>query len=241
MRHFAGILLGIIFIPIFFALNWLVNSTSDATGNDGGWSLVWLLGAYAAVGVVAGFVLGARSISPVALLFCGLGLAAAEVVLLLPRLAGMEFNLPRVYDYPQITDGYLLIAVGAALLIAVFMPSRWRRPKPKRDDDYDDDYPVDGRELLPAGAEAGRGYDASWGSGRNEYAEEPEAPYEPATRQMPVTRPGQYDQPPVGAGEPGTYDQQALGYGPQTGVQEPPTAQFEHPPTVEYDPNQNRR
>ncbi|MQA04577.1 MAG: hypothetical protein GEV07_18310 [Streptosporangiales bacterium] len=233
MRHFAGILLGIIFIPVFFALNWSVNYTADAAGSSGGWPFVWLLAAYVAVGVVTGFLLGARSISPMALLLCGLGIAAAQVILLMPRLAGVELNVPRIYDYPQVTDGYLLVAVGAALLFAVFTPSRWRRPKPK-DDEFEDF----GRDELEPVHGRGGPYDASWGSGRNDYAEEPEAPYEPSTRQMPVTRPGQYDQPPVG--EAGTYDQQALGYNPPQGHEEPATAQFSQPSTVEFNQGQNR-
>ncbi|MQA80706.1 MAG: hypothetical protein GEV10_19870 [Streptosporangiales bacterium] len=212
MRHFAGVLLGIILVPVFFTLNWLVNYAGDRVADDQGrmWLLL-LLGAYAVMGLLVAIFLASRSISAISLIIGGLLIAAAEVLLLLPALADIEVNLPRLYDYPNITDGYLLVAVGVALLFGGLFPTRWARPKPV---DEDEDLPVRGSSLLP-GDERGRDadYDSSWGSGRNEYAEEPEAPYtqggrydEPQTRQFsasggeqhhegePATQPGQYDQ-----------------------------------------------
>lgn len=235
MRHFAGILLGIVLVPVFFALNWAVNYTAGNVDPDGGgWWLVALLGAYAVVGLVTALFLASRSISPMALLLGGVLIAAAEVLLFLPRLAGVEVNIPRLYDYPEITGGFLLVTVGAALLFGGFFPTRWHRKRPKDEDEYG------GGVLAPAGADADeprRDYDASWGSGRNEYAEEPEAPYvsreEPATQQMPVTQPGEYDRPPAGYdAQVGEYDQQALGYSQR----DPGGSRYEDPPTTQYEP-----
>lgn len=247
MRHFAGILLGIVFIPVFFGLNWLVNLADGRAGDDPrGWSLLLLLGAYALIGVVAAVLLASRSISPMALLLCGVGIAAIEVMLLLPKLANMQVNVPRLYNYPAITDGYVLVAIGTAMIFAGFFPSRWHRAKPKAtpvEEEYDEG-PVDGRELLPTREprEPARdpAYDASWGTGRNDYADEPEVPYAhggfraddaPTTQQLPVAEPGWHEEPTVPVSQAGSYDQQALGYGE---YDEPETAQFEQPEPASY-------
>lgn len=235
MRHFAGILLGIVLVPVFFALNWAVNYADGQVGPDGGgWWLLALLAVYAVIGVVAAIFLASRSISPMALLIGGLLIAAAEVLLFLPRLVGLEVNIPRLYDFPQITGGYLLVAVGAALLFGGFFPTRWHRKRSKDDEEAE-------RTLMPAAAgddelHRDQDYDASWGSGRNEYAEEPEEPY--GSR----------------VGGPGEYDQQALGYSPRdTGgsryedaptsqydrYEDAPTSQYEQPPTI-HDPYESQ-
>lgn len=238
MRHFAGILLGIVLVPVFFALNWLVSYLTDRLGFDGsGWPLLALLLAYVLVGLVVAVFVASRSISPMALLVGGLLIAVAEVLLFLPLLARVKVNLPMLYDYPEITDGYLLVAVAAALLFAGFFPTRWHRKRPR---DEEDEY---AGVLTPADADdeprRDGAYDASWGSGRNEYAEEPEAPYvsraqDTSTQQVPVTQPGEYDRPP--SSQVGEYDQQALGYG----YEDADTAQYRQPPTI-HDPVRQHR
>lgn len=244
MRHFAGFLLGIILVPVFFTLNWLVNFAGDKVADDQGrrWLLL-LLGAYAVIGLFVAIFLASRSISPLSLIIGGLLTVAAEVLLLLPALADIEVNIPRLYDYPNITDGYLLVAVGVALLFGGLFPTRWARPKPV---DEDEELPARGGSLLP-GDDRGResDYDSSWGTGRNDYAEEPEAPYtqggrydEPQTRQFagsegeqryegePATQPGQYDQ------SQGSYDyDQGQGYqSSDYGDYQQQPGQYDRPP-----------
>lgn len=226
MRHFAGFLLGIILVPVFFALNWAVNYAGDKVADDQGrrWLLL-LLGAYAVIGLFVAIFLASRSISPMSLIIGGLLIVAAEVLLLLPALADIEANLPLVYDYPNITRGYLLAAVGVALLFGGLFPSRWARPKPV-DEDEDDQM----RGSVLPGDDRGRDsdYDSSWGTGRNEYAEEPEAPY---------SQGGRYDEPQTrqfsgSGGEPDTqqYDRSQYDQGQDQGYRSSDYGDYQQQP-----------
>lgn len=150
MRHFAGLLLGIILLPVFFALNWLVHYTSGMSGSTH--SRIWLLaflGSFALFGIILGFCLAARSISPVALLVGGILIIAADVLLALPRLAGMQANIPQLYDHPNITGSWLPLVAGFALLFGALVPGRWRRVHPE---DEIDEYDVRGGDLFDESA-----------------------------------------------------------------------------------------
>ncbi|MGH3322133.1 MAG: hypothetical protein ACRDN9_18565 [Streptosporangiaceae bacterium] len=194
MRHFAGVLVGILLLPAFFALNWAVNFVGDHVGGaQERWWLLLLLVVYAVVGALAGVLLAWRSVSPTALLLGGVLLIAAEVLLALPVLAGMKLNFAALYAHPNITDGKLLVAIGVALLFGGFLPTRWHRPAPKATEatEAEDDDRYAGAEILPGGAPADEAatrqmpsndrYDASWGTGRNDYVDEPEQPYSTQT------------------------------------------------------------
>ena len=180
MRHFAGLLLGIILLPVFFALNWLVLYTGahSASTQSRLWLLA-LLGSYALFGVVLGICLAWRSISPTALLLGGILVIAAEVMLALPKLAGMQVNIPQLYDHTDITRTWLPLVAGVALLFGGFLPTRWHRPL-RRDED-EDEMDVRGRDLFDdRDADTTRvsdQYAGTWGTGRNDYADEPEQPY----------------------------------------------------------------
>lgn len=197
MRHFAGVLVGILLLPAFFALNWAINFVGDNVGGaQERWWLLLLLVTYAVVGALAGIMLAWRSVSPIALLLGGVLIIAAEVMLALPVLAGMKLNIAQLYTHPSITDGNLLITVGVALIFGGFLPTRWHRPYPKeaRDEAADDDDRYAGAELLPGGPGAeetatrqmpsSERYDATWGTGRNDYVDEPEQPYSETRRQQ---------------------------------------------------------
>lgn len=180
MRHFAGLLLGIILLPVFFALSWLVNYTGDHSASTQ--SRLWLLallGSFALFGIILGFCLAARSISPTALLLGGILVIAAEVLLALPKLAGMQVNIPQLYDHANITRSWLPLVAGFALLFGAFVPARWHRPVRR---DEADEYDVRGRDLFDEGDESAQTqasdrYAGSWGTGRNDYTDEPEQPY----------------------------------------------------------------
>lgn len=148
MRHFVGLLLGIILFPAaFFALNWLVIYTSAAAGDTPGrQSLLELLGSYAAFGVVLGICLAWRAISPTALLFGGLLIIAAEVLLAWPTFFGSALAIPQLYDHPNITGTWLPLVAGVALLFGAFVPSRWHRTHPR--DEWEDEMDVRGRDLF---------------------------------------------------------------------------------------------
>ncbi|MGH3094968.1 MAG: hypothetical protein ACRDMV_03080 [Streptosporangiales bacterium] len=189
MRHFAGVLVGILLLPAFFALNWAANFVGDQVGGaQARWWLLLLLVVYAVVGALAGILLAWRSVSPIALLLGGVLLIAAEVMLALPVLAGMKLNFAPLYAHPNITDGKLLVTVGVALVFGGFLPTRWHRPTPKTTEEAaDDEDRYAGAEILPGGPPADEAttrqmpsnerYDSTWGTGRNEYVDEPEQPY----------------------------------------------------------------
>jgi hypothetical protein len=179
MRHFAGLLLGIILLPVFFALNWLVNYTGDHSSSTQ--SRLWLLallGSFALFGIILGFCLAARSISPVALLIGGVLIIAADVLLALPRLAGVQVNIPQLYDHANITGSWLPLVAGFALLFGSFVPARWHRPLHR---DEIEEYDVRGRDLFDgddsARTQPSERYTGSWGTGRNDYTDDPEQPY----------------------------------------------------------------
>lgn len=183
MRHFVGLILGIILLPAFFALNWLVNyaGAQSASTPTRFWMLA-LLGSYALFGLVLGVFLAARSISAVALLLGGILIIAAEVLLALPKLAGMQVNIPQLYDHPEITRTWLPLVAGVALLFGAFMPSRWHRVHPE---DEMDELDVRGRDLFDDDAQTTR-MSGSWGDGRNDYADDPEQPYARSTSGEPA-------------------------------------------------------
>lgn len=180
MRHFVGLLLGIILLPVFFALNWLVNYAGAHSASTQ--SRVWLLallGSYALFAIVLGICLAWRSISPTALLLGGILIIAAEVMLALPKLAAMQVNIPQLYDHADITRSWLPLVAGVALLFGSFVPTRWHRPD--RGDEFEELGNRD-RDLFADGNAAGMTpvpdrYTGSWGTGRNDYADEPEQPY----------------------------------------------------------------
>ncbi|MBO0828556.1 MAG: hypothetical protein J2P24_12315 [Streptosporangiales bacterium] len=169
MRHFVGLILGIILLPVFFALNWLVNHAGAQAASSRNWMLV-LLGTYAVFGLILGVFLAARSISAVALLLGGILIIAAEALLALPRLASMQVNVPQLYDHTEITRTWLPLVAGVALLFGAFMPSRWHRTHPE---DQVDEVDVRGGDLFDGTAQTTQMPD-SWGTGRNEYADQPE-------------------------------------------------------------------
>lgn len=238
MRHFAGVLLGIVLIPAYFALNWALNYIGgQVAGGVDRWWLVLLLVAYGVFGALTGIVLAWRSISPTALLVAGVVLIAIEVMLALPVLAGLKLNLPELYAHPNITDGRLLVAAGVALVVGGVLPTRWHRPVRggvAEPEELDDDHRYAGAELLPGGppveeeAPISR-YDASWGTGRNDHIDEPEQPY---TQQQAPQESGSY--PPA--------EQEPLGYpsgqeyAPDAGYQQEPATHEFPPPEPETRP-----
>lgn len=203
MRHFAGVLLGIVLLPAFFALNWAVNYTdAHVTAGEGRWWLVALLGSYAVLGVLAGICLAWRSISPTALLVGGVLIVVAEVFLALPGLASYQVNLPQLYQHDNVTAGHFLVAVGIALFLGGLLPTRWHRPGPRAASEAEDElaaedgeYTDDRGYVAELLEEHRAGYDTSWGSGRNEYADEPEQPY--ATYHAPRQQEDPAEDPPA--------------------------------------------
>ena len=142
MRHLIGVALAIVMAAaVFFAGSWgylkLLGGSAKATLPAGSSSLIHDhavlegFGALLAVGLLAGILMVLPMISPLAAGLPGLALLAWTGLYL--------FNVPRAIQYVPLKsqtystgfeallfDGVLALA-GLAMIIPLFVPSRWRR------------------------------------------------------------------------------------------------------------------
>ena len=144
MRHLIGVVLAIVMAAaVFFAASWgylklLTGSGKFGTLPAGGGSLlhdrtvVEGFGALLAVGLVAGILIAVPRISPLASGLPGLVLLAWTGLYLYSARRAVQY-IPfktRVYGSgfeDMLFDGVLALA-GLAMIIPLFVPSRWRGP-----------------------------------------------------------------------------------------------------------------
>ncbi|QBI52457.1 hypothetical protein [Streptomonospora litoralis] len=149
LRHFLGLIVGILLTPVFAAgLAWGPHWTSgiglgyDLAAVPGVAQWVPSVAVLAVLGLLLGLATGSR-LSPLAALLPGLVLGAAGVV----QTAGLPVQMPGVRDLLQPADGLapwfawgpVFAVVGAALFISALPPSRWRR-RIRREADYEGPY-----------------------------------------------------------------------------------------------------
>ena len=147
MRHVVGILLAIgLAAAVFFAAGWgylrllripVVNGGASTLPAHGGGllhdtSVLYAVAALAGTALLAGIFMAVRQVSPLAAGLPGLALIAWTV--------GYGFSVRRAVHYiPLRGDAYgagfeamlmngLLAAAGLALVVPLFVPSRWRSP-----------------------------------------------------------------------------------------------------------------
>jgi hypothetical protein len=143
MRHLVSVVLAIVMAAaVFFAASWgylklLIGSGGSGTLPAGGGSLlhdrtvVEGFGALLAVGLVAGILIAVPRISPLASGLPGLVLLAWTGLYLFSARRAVRY-VPfktRVYGSgfeDMLFDGVLAL-VGMAMIIPLFVPSRWRR------------------------------------------------------------------------------------------------------------------
>jgi hypothetical protein len=142
MRHLMGIILGIVMAGVvFFAGAWgylrLLRITAAAGLPASGGALLHdrsvLLGlaAVAGTGLLAGILMAAPRISPLAAALPGLALAGWTALYLvnvrfaidLIPLASRDFGA----GFRDMLESGVLGAAGLAMVIPLFVPSRWRR------------------------------------------------------------------------------------------------------------------
>jgi hypothetical protein len=143
MRHLMGVVLAIVMAAaVFFAASWgylrlLTGSGRFATLSAGGSLLhdrtvIEGFGALLAVGLVAGILIAVPRVSPLASGLPGLVLLAWTGLYLFSARRAVQY-IPlktRVYGSgfeDMLFDGVLAL-VGIAMIIPLFVPSRWRRP-----------------------------------------------------------------------------------------------------------------
>jgi len=142
MRHLVGVVLAIVWAAVvFFAASWgylklLIGPAGSGALPAGGGSLLHNhavlegFGVLLGVGLVTGLLIAAPRISPLAAGLPGLALLAWTVLYLVSVRHAVQY-IPlktRVYGtgfQVMLFDGVLALA-GAAMIIPLFIPSRWR-------------------------------------------------------------------------------------------------------------------
>lgn len=160
MRHLIGVALAIVLAAaVFFGASWgydrllLRNSSHPASavvasgGSLIGNSTVTLgIAAVAVVGLLAGLLLAIRWVSPLAPGLPGLALVAWTVLYLVSParalahipLSGHSFGA----GFEALGTTGILGAAGLALIVPLFIPSRWRSAAADGDDDYENEAPA---------------------------------------------------------------------------------------------------
>ena len=143
MRHLLGVLLAIVLaVAVFFAGSWgylklLIGPAKLSALPAGGGSLLHDkavlegFGALLVVGLVAGLLIAGPRISPLASGLPGLGLLAWTGLYLFSVRRAVQYIPLKTKVYgtgfeAMLFDGVLAM-VGLAMIIPLFVPSRWRR------------------------------------------------------------------------------------------------------------------
>jgi len=142
MRHLVGVVLAIVWAAVvFFAASWayeklLIGPAGSGALPAGGGSLLHNhavlegFGVLLGVGLVTGLLIAAPRISPLAAGLPGLALLAWTVLYLVNVRHAVQYVPLKTRAYgagfeAMLFDGVLALA-GAAMIIPLFIPSRWR-------------------------------------------------------------------------------------------------------------------
>ena len=134
MRHLTGVILAVaLSAALFFAGGWgfthltAIAAQKSMTSGTGALALAVL----AATGLFLGIVLAVRSISPLAPGLPGLVLLAWTVLLAVRPHRALAWIPLRSYSFALGFEALLvsgvLAVLGTAMIIPLFLPSRWRR------------------------------------------------------------------------------------------------------------------
>jgi len=142
MRHLVGVVLAIVWVAlVFFVASWgyvklLIGPAGSGALPGGGGSLLHNhavlegFGVLLGVGLVTGLLIAAPRISPLAAGLPGLALLAWSVLYLVSVRHAVQYIPLKTRAYgagfeAMLFDGVLALA-GAAMIIPLFIPSRWR-------------------------------------------------------------------------------------------------------------------
>lgn len=161
MRHLTGFLLALaLSVALFFGAGWgvakfaVLRAGHGSSGHSTWMSLhnVLPLAALLATGLLLGLLLAVRRVSALATGLPGLALLAWSAMLLVSGQAALSY-MPMTGSRPAagftalLTSGALALA-GAAMVIPLFMPSRWRTPDADAEE-FDDDSVTSALGLVP--------------------------------------------------------------------------------------------
>ena len=143
MRHLTGIILALALVAaLFLGTGWgvariyvTVTATHGLIGTTGLLALSALLG----TGLFLGILLAVRAVSPLATGLPGLGLLAWTALLAVsPHRAFGWVPLPGhafAFGFRLLLASGALAALGAAMIVPLFLPSRWHGSHPEVDED----------------------------------------------------------------------------------------------------------
>jgi hypothetical protein len=148
MRHVTGLFLAVIMaLALFAGAGWgtaRIDALRAAHASLASPSGELALAALAGTGLLAGILLVAPRVSPLAAVLPGLGLLAWSAYMIVN--AGAARRLIPMRGQPVATGFHALLAsgilalIGALLLIPLFVPSRWRRRRRYYGDEDDGGY-----------------------------------------------------------------------------------------------------
>ena len=169
MRHLTGFILAIALgAALFFGAGWgITHLTSLAAPGAGLTSPTGLmaLSALAATGLFLGIVIAVRAVSPLAPGLPGLVLLAWSALLAVREHQALRWIPLPGYSfaagYRALLVSGVLALLGAAMIVPLFLPSRWRAAPGAGIEEDDSDVPV--TELLtpPTAAHASGAADLS--------------------------------------------------------------------------------
>ena len=150
MRHVLGVFLAlIIFAAVFVGAGWavekltLLRATGASLTTPHG---VIALAALVGVGLLIGIMLAVPAVSPLASGLPGLLLLGWTALLAVSQRRAIQLVPLHAHSFAvgfgaMLTSGVLALA-GAAMIVPLFVPSRWRRRYSGGDDDYYSDEPT---------------------------------------------------------------------------------------------------
>ena len=152
MRHVFGVVLALVmFAAVFVGAGWAVEKIVTLRGSGGSGSGlttphgVIALAVLVGVGLLLGVLLAVPAVSPLAAGLPGLVLLGWTALLAVSEKRAIQAVPLHAHSFAvgfgeMLTSGVLALA-GAAMIVPLFVPSRWRR-RQHGDDDYYSDEPT---------------------------------------------------------------------------------------------------
>jgi len=149
MRHVFGVLLALVmFAAVFVGAGWAVEKIVTLRASGGSLTTphgVIALAVVAGVGLLLGILLAVPAVSPLAAGLPGLVLLGWTALLVVSEKRAIQIVPLHAHSFAVgfgelLTSGVLALA-GAAMIVPLFVPSRWRR-RYSGDDDYYSDEPT---------------------------------------------------------------------------------------------------
>jgi hypothetical protein len=150
MRHVLGVVFALImFAAVFVGAGWavekitLLHSKGESMTSPHG---AIALGVLAGVGLLLGIMVAVRAVSPLAAGLPGLVLLGWTALFAASEHRAIQLIPLRAHSFAvgfgsMLFSGVLAVA-GAAMIVPLFLPSRWRRRRYSGDDDYYADEPT---------------------------------------------------------------------------------------------------